>query len=261
MSWGQSTVSSSQLVDETSQSVSSFADATSSSSEEATSEEAKPLEFKKCSSSLHGACYMMAPANAVNIESKDENKSAPNLGFLRNAKLASHKDAEPWNFSMDITSVGGQMTAFAVPMPDTQAYGVEAWFRSPKCGNDQHPCGIVDFKDAISIMYSEGGKVTCSVRGAGAALELTAPKGTEVFKVACGSDGSQAWMWVDGVDALVSHPVAQATQKKLPSQSGSLIIGGSKGTQQEISDTVGGSIAMVRVWKSVQDLRGYIKKK
>lgn len=194
---------------------------------------------------------------------KNEAGTGGDLSGLFKATLGEHPDrSPPWDFSMDVQKNGGQVSGGPVSMPDGGRYGVEVWVDSPRCGGEDDKdengyCGLAYFSDAVSLMFENDGRVACRISMMGVLITEKVPENTAQVKAACWWDGERIQLWVNGAEKVAAYTVLEVNRKDLTAQSDEVLMGG-KGQNAEKRKLGAGSIALVRVWKSVQALERYV---
>lgn len=163
----------------------------------------------------------------------------------------------PWDRVLTIDKYGGfAETQLEASIPEDGVLGLEFLAKDLSCSLPLIRCPVVTINGLVSLNYMSSGTLECEARHQGKSLPGISkisvqldPK-VERVRAACWSDGSSIKLWANGKFTYLAE-----TGGLLPlSNPTNLIIGGQI-VGQGVFSTAKGTIALVRVWSQLDDLK------
>lgn len=210
-------------------------------------------------SPLCGDEFSLCFSMQANQDGNAVEEQKQSLAFTHsNTKLVSGEPGAkaPWDQLLKIPEYeDSAQTAAEFSIPKSGILGVEIAAKDLKCSTFWTHCPLIAIQAHVSINYNNEGYIECEARYQGndapGRIKIRVPTSTDApsLRAVCWSDGSSLMFWANG-----SFKKIEGTGGLLPTiEPTQLVIGGQ--LNQNGYSPVKGSIALIRFWSDVENLK------
>lgn len=210
----------------------------------------------------HSICFSMQENAAGSVVEEQGSGMAFEHNNTRIESLDPSVEPPPWDSVLVIPEYGAfAATQRSMSIPDTGELGLEVLAKELSCNGILTRCPIIAVNGAISINYINGGWVECEAWHQGTTspditkFSVFIGANTEKVRAVCWSDGASIMLWANG-KYVVQSDVNGFRPTTEPRE---IIVGGEIANQGNIT-AIKGSVALIRSWSDVSDLKAKLDK-